>query len=529
IKQIVIDTPNSVVNFEINGKVGAIKVLQPSQINLTGNSKNIPISVEKGAEGSQISSSISLSLTLYANTEIVLNKGAENTVIDKSASTIEAKVENKSEKPVVVTTNKTNAQTIDAGESGTSNGSPAPMPVPSTDFNFAAPVVQLSYEGYGLKWTDEFEGTSLNKDDWNIETHEAGWVNNELQEYVDSDQNISVKDGNLVITPIMTVGENGTVTYTSGRINTQNKHDFTYGLFEVRAKVPAGQGYLPAFWMMATDENLYGQWPRCGEIDIMEIMGQQKDKLYGTIHYGNPHSESQGTHVLTGDNFTDNYHTFSCEWEPGKISWYIDGVLYHEESDWYSATVGQGMITYPAPFDQPFYMILNLAVGGNWVGNPDATTDFENAAYAVDYVKVYQKDSYDENVTRPVKEVVLRDPDVNGNYLNNGDFLAIEDLKDKLNWESMTALGGEFVASISDNAIKISTTNAGTVDYSVQLVQAGIPLEKGATYTVSFDANASESRTLKTAVKGPDRGYAEYMTSKTVDLNTDKKTYTYEF
>lgn len=92
-----------------------------------------------------------------------------------------------------------------------------------------------------------------------METHQPGWVNNELQEYVNSDQNISVKDGNLIITPIKTVAENGTVSYTSGRINTQNKHDFTYGLFEVRAKVPDGQGYLPAFWMMPTNENLYGQ------------------------------------------------------------------------------------------------------------------------------------------------------------------------------------------------------------------------------------------------------------------------------
>lgn len=388
---------------------------------------------------------------------------------------------------------------------------------------------KLSYEGYNLKWSDEFDGTALNKADWNVETHGAGWVNSELQEYVDSDQNISVKDGNLVITPIKTVKEDGTATYTSGRINTQNKHNFTYGLFEVRAKVPAGQGYLPAFWMMAADENVYGQWPRCGEIDVMEIMGQKTDKLYGTIHYGNPHSESQGTYVLTEDNFADNYHTFSCEWEPGKIRWYVDGMLYHEESDWYTATVGQGTVTYPAPFDQPFYMILNLAVGGSWVGNPDASTDFDKAAFTIDYVKAYQKDSYNENVTKPVKEVVLRDPDVNGNYVNNSDFAIAEDLTDKLNWVSLTALGGEAAATIADKQIKIATTNAGTADYSVQLVQAGIPLEKGATYTVSFDAQASAARTMKTAVKAPDRGYAEYMNSKTVDLSTDKQTYAYEF
>lgn len=199
----------------------------------------------------------------------------------------------------------------------------------------------LSYSGYELKWMDDFEGTSLNRDNWNVETHEPGWVNSELQEYVDSDENIYVKDGNLIIKPVKTVDAEGNVSYTSGRVNTQNKQDFTYGLFEVRAKVPEGQGYLPAFWMMPTNENLYGQWPRCGEIDIMEVMGQQNNKAYGTIHYGNPHSESQGTYVLNQGNYTDSYHTFSCEWEPGKIKWYVDGVLYHEESDWYSTTVGQ--------------------------------------------------------------------------------------------------------------------------------------------------------------------------------------------
>lgn len=393
----------------------------------------------------------------------------------------------------------------------------------------AEPETKLSYDGYELKWSDDFDGTSLNAADWNVETHEAGWVNNELQEYVDTDENIFVKDGNLFIKPIKTVDENGTTTYTSGRINTQNKHDYTYGLFEVRAKVPEGQGYLPAFWMMPTNENLYGQWPRCGEIDIMEVMGQNNKKLYGTIHYGNPHSESQGTYVLNEGNFTDDYHTYSCEWEPGKIKWYVDGILYHEENDWYSTTVGQGTVSYPAPFDQPFYMILNLAVGGSWVGNPNDETDFDNAAYIVDYVKAYQKDSYDEAVSKPVKEVVLREPDANGNYVNNGDFTTAESLNDGSNWEFMTALGGEAEAGIQDNSMKVKTTNAGTVDYSVQLVQAGIPFEKGATYTVSFNAKASEERTMKVSVKAPDHGYSEYMPSETIDLTTENQNYSYTF
>ena len=137
---------------------------------------------------------------------------------------------------------------------------------------------------YHLVWQDEFEGTALDRSDWNVELHDPGWVNSELQAYVDTEKNIYVKDGKLIIQPEKTE-QDGKVSYTSGRVNTQGKKDFKYGYFECRAKVPQGTGYLPAFWMMPTNENLYGQWPKCGEIDIMEVMGQQTNKLHGTIHY----------------------------------------------------------------------------------------------------------------------------------------------------------------------------------------------------------------------------------------------------
>ena len=117
-----------------------------------------------------------------------------------------------------------------------------------------------THKDYTLKWEDQFNGDSLDRDSWNVELHEPGWVNNELQEYVDSSENIYIKDGNLVLKPVKTIGSDGKVSYTSGRVNTQNKHNFKYGLFEARAKVPAGQGFLPAFWMMPANENLYGQW-----------------------------------------------------------------------------------------------------------------------------------------------------------------------------------------------------------------------------------------------------------------------------
>ena len=354
---------------------------------------------------------------------------------------------------------------------------------------------------------------------------------------------VTISDISLVETtanmlPANAFGDNATAgtkvkkSYTSGRISTQNLKTFTYGRFEVRAKVPNGQGYLPAFWLMANDENVYGQWPRCGEIDCMEVMGQDTNKLYGTIHYGNPHAESQGTYTIEDgkESFSDGFHTFTCDWEPGKITWYVDGKKYHEESNWHSTTEGQGTLTYPAPFDQPFYIILNLAVGGSWVGNPNETTNFKNNPFVVDYVRVYQKDSYDENVTRPeVKFEPTNEPDESGNYIKNSTFAEAEDLTDDTNWKFITALDGAATAEIKDNSMVISTENAGTVDYSVQLVQANVPFEKGATYEVSFDAKASENRKMNVDVKAPDRGYQSYMKTMVPELTTEMKHFSTQF
>ena len=392
---------------------------------------------------------------------------------------------------------------------------------------YAKPSIPtVSDNEYTLMWSDNFKGTELNRNDWNVETHDAGWVNAESQAYVDDEKNIYVEDGNLILRPIRQKNADGTETITSGRVNTQGKHDFTYGLFEVRAKVPTGKGFLPAFWMMPTDENLYGQWPRCGEIDAMEVMGQENNKLYGTIHYGNPHSEKQGTYTLENGNFTDEYHTFACDWEPGKITWYVDGVKYHEANDWYSTTEGQGTVAYPAPFDQPFYAILNLAVGGSWVGYPDENTKINSSAYIIDYVKIFQKDSYDEDVHAPEKEPdVFKEPDADGNYITNGDFAKDEVLDGTENWQFLTTLGGDAAAVIKNKEVVITTKDQGTADYSVQLVQPKLPAKQGYTYEVTFDAYASADRAVGIAIKAPNRSYKAYL-EDSVNVTTEKQTYT---
>lgn len=403
------------------------------------------------------------------------------------------------------------------------------MPAGSTDGAASSGDVitggDLNLDGYSLVWEDNFDGPSLNRNDWNVELHEPGWVNEELQEYVDSEKNIFIENGNLVIRPVESSGMNGESYYTSGRISTQNKKDFTYGVFEARLKVPEGKGFLPAFWLMATDENIYGQWPRCGEIDIMEVHGSDTKTTYATIHYGNPHRQSQATRTLRNGTFADSFHTFAVKWEPGEISWYVDGFLIHRENDWYSVTEGQGEITYPAPFDQPFYIILNLAVGGSWVGYPDRTTDFKNARYEVDYVKVWQKENYDENVTKPEKEVVLRAPDekskqvlADGNYIYNGKF---QEGNGRLGfWETVN--DGAAVLSVTDFADgRRLSIDGGNIRAANPLVlrQSGLALAEGA-YVFTADIEGKAGDTIMVKAGG---------TSFPVVLEKGRKNYSIKF
>ncbi len=380
-----------------------------------------------------------------------------------------------------------------------------------------------AYTEKDLVWQDDFNGKKLNMKDWNFEFHEPGWVNAELQSYDDSKKNTYLKDGCLVIQALKTEKKDGTVSYTSGRINTQGKHAFTYGRFEARLRVPKGMGFLPAFWMMPDDESLYGQWPKCGEIDIMEVMGQETNKLYGTIHYGEPHGMAQGTQVLETGNFSDEFHVFAVEWEPGEIRWYCDGVNYKTANDWYTKKPGFVEQTYPAPFDQPFYVIFNVAVGGSWVGYPDETTDFDpnkdDAKMFVDYVKVYQKKEYNENVEKPAKAPVVAKTDSSGNMVST----------QKSAWELKLAGGGAGTVDTDGSTHTIKSTNAGSLEYSVQYVQAKVPLNQGYSYRYSFDAYADEERTMITGITAPNNSFERRFGDVKVKLTPQKQHYSYDF
>ena len=386
--------------------------------------------------------------------------------------------------------------------------------VKEEQFGIGSPT-SSSYTDDDLVWVENFDQKKLDTDSWMYEVHHPGWVNSELQAYVVSDENIYLKDGKLIIQPV----KNGNA-YTSGRINTMGKHEFTYGRFEARLKVPRGKGFLPAFWMMPADESFYGQWPKCGEIDIMEVLGDNVNKVYGSLHFGEPHTQKQGSAQVFDGNFADDFHIFAVEWEPDEMRFYVDDRCYYKTSEWFTKRSGFGEVSYPAPYDQPFYMILNVAVGGVWPGNPDEYTQFnEQAQMVVDYVKVYQKkEGYNSDVKKPetaVAKVKVKEGNIASNLGGR--------------WSLHLEPDGKATADLTDNGLTVKTEQQGNADYSVQLVQSYIQMVKGETYKYSFDAWADEPRTMKTAITLPNNSWKRTFGDVRVALDTRKKTYTYTF
>lgn len=243
---------------------------------------------------------------------------------------------------------------------------------------------------WNLVWSDDFEGRSLDFSKWEIEVNAFGGGNQELQLYTDRSDNVRVENGTLVLEARRdNAGIAGTVReYSSGRIRSKRRGDWKYGRFEVRAQLPKGQGIWPAIWMMPTDER-YGTWAASGEIDIMEFKGQEPNVLWGTLHYGAPWPNNR--HSGTQKKFTDldlsqDFHIYGIEWKEGEIRWTFDGEVWQVQKEW---TTVNG--EFPAPFNEPFHLILNLAVGGGFVGAPNSETRFP-AQFLIDWVKVYQRD-----------------------------------------------------------------------------------------------------------------------------------------
>jgi hypothetical protein len=227
-----------------------------------------------------------------------------------------------------------------------------------------------------LAWSDEFNLFALNTSVWKYEQGAGGWGNNELQNYTSSSDNVHVDSGYLHITALKPSG----TSYTSGRINTQGKKEFTYFRVDIRAKLPEGQGLWPALWMLGSNYVTVG-WPKCGEIDIMELLGHEPSVVHGAVHWNsNSHVSRTNSFTLNSGKFSSAFHVFSVTWTPNKLIWMVD------KQQFFYLTRAE---IPDFPFNLPQFLICNVAVGGNWPGSPDQTTVFPQHMI-VDYIRVYQ-------------------------------------------------------------------------------------------------------------------------------------------
>jgi len=269
--------------------------------------------------------------------------------------------------------------------------------------------VGAAQAGWQLTWSDEFNGSSVDTNHWTFDTGNGnnGWGNNELEYYTARPQNVYVSNGLLHIVARRESYDGG--RYTSAKMRTRGRFSQKYGRFEFRARLPQGKGYWPAFWLMPENAT-YGPWAASGEIDVMENKGAHPSEVLGTIHFGGTFPRNTHSHGLpyifsAGDSVT-NFHLYAVEWTSNAICWYVDDHLYETQTAWWSSSGPANASVrhpYPVPFNQPFFLIMNLAVGGNFDGNPDGATVFPGEMQ-VDYVRVYHEVPAQ---TRPVVQLRL--------------------------------------------------------------------------------------------------------------------------
>jgi len=269
------------------------------------------------------------------------------------------------------------------------------------------PVMESEFEGYSLVWNDEFNGLGISNFNWVYELGDGtdyglnpGWGNEELQLYTDDSENAAIeKDGDEISALVITATEESPGNYRSAKLTTQGLRSFRYGKIDARIKLPTTQGMWPAFWMLG--ENIADiDWPGCGEIDIMELVGSAPDVVQCNVHYtdgSNNYSTNEGTEKLN-ETFDLDYHNFTIDWSPTELVYSLDGTPYKTTS----------LTDDMKEFQRSFYLILNVAVGGQWPGDPDATTNFPQKMY-VDYVRYYSKDGFtapDEPVLDITEETI---------------------------------------------------------------------------------------------------------------------------
>jgi beta-glucanase (GH16 family) len=279
----------------------------------------------------------------------------------------------------VVLSNPTNATIATGTGTATIRNDDTYIYVPSDGYE-----TPETYTGYEKVWQDEFSGTSLDLTSWGFDVGATGWGNNELQYYTNNrPDNLYLDKGKLVIQAKKESYQGS--AYTSARILTKGKREFTFGRVDIRAKLPYGNGLWPALWMLGKKID-QTQWPACGEIDIMELIGKEPNKVHGTMHWGastSNHLSYTTNYTLPSGNFSDKFHVYSMVWELDKIEIFMDDISYCKFD---KSKIGSAAY----PFNEPFFFIFNVAVGGNWPGSPDASTVFPQQML-VDYVRVFKK------------------------------------------------------------------------------------------------------------------------------------------
>ena len=444
------------------------------------------------------------------------------------------------------------------------------------DYENARSIEQMDADGWDLVWNDEFDGTALDTTKWSYQigngataSNNPGWGNQEMEYYTDKEDNVKVEDGKLVITAkqeTTTDPKEGTFNYTSGRIrtvsDTENLFSVKYGRVEAYMSLPIESGCWPAFWMLPDNYDIYGGWAASGEIDIMEGWGNRPYEACGTLHYGSnwPNNLYKGKTFKFDKNETNvnAYHLYALEWEPGKLSWYYDDQLLYSADTWNS--IGRNAaddFTFGAPFDVPFYILLNVAVGGTFGAGDPATGDFSgdgNTKMTVDYVRVYQsKDGYDdsdvkpggsggdstafEQYVQPILDAAGVDSVEGYDFAGDDDFGTLKTVDtvdpDDSDWQFYVGdFGGaatvDKVVNGDTTYAAVDITSAGNQAYAIQLIKH-MPFIKGYTYKVSFDAYADAARNITIHPSGDaDNGWAGYA-SETKSISTEPQTYSFTF
>lgn len=436
------------------------------------------------------------------------------------------------------TAKPTPAVTPTATPAVTSSPTVSPTPAPSTD-------------PWTLVWSDEFSDGTIDPTKWTYDLGDGsqfnnpGWGNNEKQWYTSDEKNAKVENGNLIITAHKEAKSGK--EYTSSRLKTKGLFSKKYGKFEIRAKAPTGKGYWPAIWMLPENYE-YGNWASSGELDIMEGWGSRPNTVAGTIHYGGewPNNIYSGEEYVFPEGSTiEQYHTYSIEWEPGEIRWYVDGELFLTKNDWYSISKGQpANNAYPAPFNQEFHLLINLAVGGNFDGDPTPDTVFPKSM-EVDYVRVYELTGREYREPVPVtldKEPYLEGSKLalaDGNLVYNNNFTeevpgdSGMGIPNTAHWAFYKEAGAEAtVATVpveGQNFVKVNISSAGGNAYSVQ-PQAIVSVAKGRFYKLSFDAKTDISRNISVRLTGGEsRGFAVYSPTLKAELTSEMAHYETRF